>query len=115
MESPSSPISNTKQQNRDVGDEATQKLSTILSSDRIGGLEQKLADSTGKNSQNDSYETIEGLNTAQIPAANHSIVNDKPLEIIDTMRLPAQAEIEMTQKTSTTTLKAKQRPDISRG
>jgi beta-N-acetylhexosaminidase len=129
MESTSSPIPNTKQQNGDVGEEVTQELFTIQSSDSSGRLEQKSADSndedvntsskdtseTAKISQNDSYEANEGLDTTHIPAANYSTVNDTPSEIIDTMRLPAQAEIEITQETPTTPLKAKPRSDITRG
>src|SRR5690348_10719248 len=130
MESTSSPISNTKQQNGDDAEEITQKLFTMQLSDKSGGLEQKPADSTAKdvnksskdipessfetanNSQNDSFEAIDELETANIPAVDYS-EEDTPLEIIDTMRLPAQAEIEITQETPTTTLTAKQRPGIT--
>src|SRR5438876_7524549 len=38
-----------------------------------------------------------------------------PPEIIDTMRLPAQVELEITQETPTTPLKAKQLPGITKG
>ena len=41
MESTSSPMSNTKQQNGDDGEEVTQKLFTIQSSDKSDNLEQK--------------------------------------------------------------------------
>jgi beta-N-acetylhexosaminidase len=133
MESTSSPIPNTKQQNGDDGEEVTQKLFTLQSSNRSDSLEQQPANSndedvntsskdtpetnseTAKISQNDSYEANEGLDTAHIPAANYSTVNDTPSEIIDTMRLPAQAEIEITQETPTTPLKAKPQSDITRG
>src|SRR5437016_11767784 len=39
----------------------------------------------------------------------------RPPEIIDTMRLPAQVELEITQETPTTPLKAKQLPGITKG
>ena len=133
MESTSSPLPNMKQHNGDVGEVVTQKLFTIQSSDRIGRLEQQTDDSTGnivntsskdisetnsetaKNSQNDSYEAIEGLDTAQIPAADYSTENNTPPEIIDTTKIPVQAEIEITQETPTTPLKAKPRSGITRG
>src|SRR5947199_2514549 len=38
-----------------------------------------------------------------------------PPEIIDTMRLPTQAELEITQETPTTPLQTKQLPGITRG
>jgi beta-N-acetylhexosaminidase len=132
MESTSSPIPNTKQQNGDVGEKVTQKLFTIQSSDS-SRLEQKSADSTdedvnisrkdvsenysetAKNSQNDSYDAIEGLDTTHIPAADYSTEKDTRSEIIDTLRLPAQAEIEITQATPTTPLQAKPRSAITRG
>ena len=133
MESTRPPTSSRKLQNEDVGEEVTQKLFTIQSSDKSSTLEQKPDDSTGKNinksskdspdtypetpnnSQNDSFEAIDGLDTAHIPAVEYSGAEDIPLEIIDTMRLPAQAENEITQETPTTPLKAKQRPGITRG
>ena len=132
MESTSSPMSNTRKQNGDDGEEVTQKLFTIQSSDKNGMLEQKPAESTAKNvnqsskdipklksesannSQNDAFDEIDRLETANIPALDHS-EEDTSLEIIDTMRLPAQAEIEITQETPTTTLTTKQRPGITRG
>ena len=132
MESTSSPIPNTKQQNGDVGEKVTQKLFTIQSPDS-SRLEQKSADSTdedvnksrkdvsenysetAKNSQNDLYDAIEGLDTTHLPAADYSIEKDTRSEIIDTMRLPAQAEIEITQETPTTPLQAKPRSAITRG
>ena len=132
MESTSSPMPNTRKQNGDDGEEVTQKLFTIQSSDKNGMLEQKPAESTAKNvnqsskdipklksesannSQNDAFDEIDRLETANIPALDHS-EEDTSLEIIDTMRLPAQAEIEITQETPTTTLTTKQRPGITRG
>jgi len=133
MESTSSPKSKRKLQNGDVGEEVTQILFTIQPSDQSSRLEQKPADSTGKNinkssknssetypettknSQKDSLEAIEELDTARIPAVDYSEAEDTPLEIIDTMRLPAQAEIGVTQETPTIPLKTKQRPGITRG
>ena len=133
MESTRPPTSNRKLQNGDDGEEVTQKLFTIQSSDQRGWLEHKPADLTGKdvnksskgnpeispeaanNSQNDSFEAIEGLDTANISTVDYSEAEDTPLEIIDTMRLPTQAEIGITQEAPTTPLKAKQRPGITRG
>ena len=122
-------MSNMKQKNGDVREEVTENLFTIQSSDKSKSLEQKPAESTGedvnksskdipenaKGSQNDSYEAIEGLDTAHIPAADYSIVKGPPPEIIDTIRLPRQAELEITQETPTTPLKAKQLPGITSG
>src|SRR5260370_37700130 len=116
MESTSSPTSNTRHQNEDDGEEVTQKLFTIQSSDKPGKLEQKPVKTTTediedlqessndipesiKKLQKDSSETIEKLDTADIPAADYFIVKDKPPEITDTLRLPAQAEIEIIQDT----------------
>ncbi|HEY6284971.1 MAG TPA: hypothetical protein VIX20_04870, partial [Ktedonobacteraceae bacterium] len=133
MESTRPPTSNRKLQNGDDGEEITQKLFTIQSSDKSGRLEQKPADSTGKDvnkssagsletspetandSQNGSSEAIDGLDTVHIPAVDFSEVEDTSLEIIDTVRLPAQAENGITQETPTTPLKAKQRAGITRG
>ena len=133
MESTSSPKSKRKLQNGDDREEVTQKLFTIQTSDKTGRFEQKSADSTGKdpnkssknssetypettkNAQNDWFEAIDGLDTANISAVDYIQTEDTPLEIIDTMRLPAQAEIGVTQETPTIPLKTKQRPGITRG
>ena len=133
MESTSSPKSKRKLQNGDDREEVTQKLFTIQTSDKTGRFEQKSADSTGKdpnkssknssetypettkNAQNDWFEAIDGLDTANISAVDYTQTEDTPLEIIDTMRLPAQAEIGVTQETPTIPLKTKQRPGITRG
>src|SRR5438093_878145 len=129
MESTRPPTSNRKLQSGDVGEEVTQKLFTAQSSDKSGTLEQKPIDSTGtvtnksskdipeavNNSQNDPFEAIDGLDTANILAINYSKAENTLLEIIDTIKLPAQAEMGITQETPTTPLKAKQRPGITRG
>jgi len=133
MESTRPPTSNRKLHNGDVGEEVTQKLFTLQSSAKSGRLEQKPADSTGtdinesskdspetcsetaNNSQNDSFEAIDGLDTVNILAINYSEAEDTPIEIIDTFKLPAQAEMGITQDTPTTLLKTQQRPGIPRG
>ncbi len=129
MESTRPPTSNRKLHNGDVGEEVTQKLFTLQSSAKSGRLEQKPADSTGtdtnesskdspeaaNNSQNDSFEAIDGLDTVNILAINYSKAEDTPIEIIDTFKLPAQAEMGITQDTPTTPLKTQQRPGITRG
>ena len=129
MESTRPPTSNRKVHNGDVGEEVTQKLFTLQSSAKSGRLEQKPADSTGtdtnesskdsseaaNNSQNDSLEAIDGLDTVNILAINYSKAEDTPIEIIDTFKLPAQAEMGITQDTPTTPLKTQQRPGITRG
>ncbi len=85
MESTRPPTSNRKLHNGDVGEEVTQKLFTLQSSAKSGRLEQKPADSTGtdtnesskdspeaaNNSQNDSFEAIDGLDTVNILAINY--------------------------------------------
>src|SRR5919108_1308556 len=58
---------------------------------------------------------IDTLDTANISAIDYSKAENTPLEIIDTIKLPAQAERGITQETPTTPLKAKQRPAITRG
>ncbi len=129
MESTRPPTSNRKLHNGDVGEEVTQKLFTLQSSAKSGRLEQKPADSTGtdtnesskdspeaaNNSQNDSFEAIDGLDTVNILTINYSKAEDTPLEIIDTFKLPAQAEVGITQDTPTTPLKTQQQPGITRG
>src|SRR6266576_3551636 len=129
MESPRPTTSNKKIHNGDVGEEVTQKLFTLQSSAKSGRLEQKPADSTGtdtnesskdsseaaNNSQNDSFEAIDGLDTVNILAINYSKAEDTPIEKIDTFKLPAQAEMGITQDTPTTPLKTQQRPGITRG
>ena len=129
MESTRPPTSNRKLHNGDVGEEVTQKLFTLQSSAKSGRLEQKPADSTGtdtnetskdspetaNNSQNDSFEAIDGLDTVNILAINYSEAEDTPIEIIDTFKLPAPAEMGITQDTPTTPLKTQQRPGIPRG
>ncbi len=129
MESTSSPRSNIKQQNRINTEEATHKLFTTQSSAQSGGLEQKPVDMTSedvqksskdipeiiKNPQNDSSEAIEGLDTEHIFAVDYSSIKDTSPETIDTIRLPTQGEIKITQETPTTILKAKQQPRITKG
>ena len=132
MESTSSPRSNTKHQNKDDGEEITQKLFTIQSSAKRDNLEQKpvetniedieeIQESSNelpesiKKPQKDSSEAIEKLDTARINAVDNSPVKDTSVEIIDTARLPAQAEIQKTLETPTIALKTKQRQGITRG
>ena len=132
MESTSSPRSNTKHQNKDDGEEITQKLFTIQSSAKRDNLEQKpvetnieeieeIQESSNelpesiKKPREDSSEAIEKLDTARINAIDNSPVKDTSVEIIDTARLPAQAEIQKTLETPTIALKTKQRQGITRG
>ncbi len=61
----------------------------------------------------DREEVTQKLFTIQ--TSDYTQTEDTPLEIIDTMRLPAQAEIGVTQETPTIPLKTKQRPGITRG
>ena len=132
MESTSSPRSNTKQQNRDDGEEDTQKLFTIQSSAKHDNLEQnpvepniedveEIQESSNdlpesiKKPQKDSSEEIEKLDTTRINAVDNSPVQDTSVEIIDTARLPAQAEIQKSLETPTIALKTRQRQGITRG
>src|SRR5713101_570826 len=85
MESTRPPKSNRKLQSEDDGEEVTQKLFIIQSSDKSGQLEQKPVDSTAtatnkssndssevvSNSQNGSFEAIDGLDTVGIPTMVH--------------------------------------------
>src|SRR6266849_6647120 len=81
MESTRPPTSNRKLQSGDDGEEVTQKLFIIQSADKSGKLEQKPVDSTNtatnksykdrsevaSNSQNDSFEAIDSLDTVRTP------------------------------------------------
>src|SRR5260370_9835331 len=152
MESSRPPTSNGKLQSGDDGEEVTQKLFIIQSSDKSGKLEQKPVDSTdtatnrsskdssevASNSQNDSFEAIDSLNTVRIPTLalqeasgqelqekNHTSLpsrelafrehekaakkaEDRQLERSDTHKFPAQVEMGITQEPPTTPLKTKQ-------
>ena len=132
MESTSSSRANIKQQNRDGGEDVTQKLFTIQSTAIRDTQEQKPAETTTediediqessndipefvKKPQKDLSEAIEKLDTARINAVDNSNVKDTSVEIIDTARLPAQSEIQKTLETPTSVLKTKQRQGITRG
>ncbi len=81
MESTRPPKSNRKLQSEDGGEEVTQKLFNVQSSSKSGKLEQKPVDPTttgtnkssngssevGSNSQNGSFEAIDGLDTVRTP------------------------------------------------
>src|SRR6266851_1298627 len=110
MESTRPPTSNRKLQSGDDGEEVTQKLFIIQSSDTSGKLEQKPVDSTdtatnksskdssevASNSQNDSFEAIDSLDTVNIRAADYSEAEDTQLERSDTLKFPAQATPQLT-------------------
>jgi beta-N-acetylhexosaminidase len=132
MESTSSPRSHTKQQNRDDGEEVTQKLFTIQSSTKRDDSEQKpvetniedieeiqessndLPEST-KKPQKDAGKAIEKLDTAPTNAVDNSPVKDTSVEIIDTASLPTQAEVQEKLETPIAALKTKQRQSITKG
>jgi beta-N-acetylhexosaminidase len=132
MESASSPRSNIKQQNKDDGEDVTQKLFTIQSSAKPDKLEQKPVETTTediedlqessndisesiKKPQKDSNEAIEKLDTARINAVDDSPVKDTSAEIFDTTGLPAQIAVEKIQETPIAALKTKHRQGITRG
>jgi len=134
MESTSSPRSNTKQQNRDDGEDVTQKLFTIQSSAKPDNLEQKPVETATDYSedlqessndipessnklQDDSSKAIEKLDTARINAVDNSPVKDtaSEIEIIDTTRLSAQTEVDKILETPTATSKTNHRQGINRG
>ena len=129
MESTSSPRSNINQQNRDDGEDVTQKLFTIQSSATRDKLEQEPVETTSENikkSSNDipesinkphkdSSEVIEKINTVRINAVDNSTVKDTSAEIFDTTRLPAQTEVEKILETPTSALKTNHRQGINRG
>jgi beta-N-acetylhexosaminidase len=129
MESTSSPRSNINQQNRDDGEDVTQKIFTIQSSATRDKLEQELVETTSENikkSSNDipesinkphkdSSEVIEKINTVRINAVDNSTVKDTSAEIFDTTRLPAQTEVEKILGTPTSALKTNHRQGINRG
>ena len=132
MESTSSSRSNIKQQNRDGGEDVTQKLFTIQSTAIRDTQEQKPAETTTediediqessndipesvKKPQKDLSEAIEKLDTARINAVDNSNVKDTSAEAFDTSRLPAQTEIEKTPETPTMALKTNQRQSVTKG
>ncbi len=129
MESARPPTSNRKQQSRDIGEEETKKLSSVQSSGKMGTLEQGSADSietdtslstkgrpeAASNSQLGSNETIDRLDTANMLAVEHTEAKDTPKEVIDTLKMPAYAEIDRIPETPTMRLKTQQMPGITRG
>jgi beta-N-acetylhexosaminidase len=134
MESTSSPKSNMEQQDGDDREEITQKLFSIQLSDKSGVPERKTVDATdndentpskdisetsaesASNSQNDSFNTIDGIDIANVSTADYPPVENTPVEIVETeRRLPAPIETEIAPVTPTTPLTAKQRPAITRG
>jgi beta-N-acetylhexosaminidase len=134
MESTSSPKSNMEQQDGDDREEITQKLFSIQLSDKSGVPERKTVDATdndentpskdisetsaesASNSQNDSFNTIDGIDIANVSTADYPPVENTPVEIVETeRRLPAPIETEIAPVTPTTPLTAKQRPAIPRG
>ena len=129
MESARPPTSNIKQQSRDIGEEETKKLSIVQSSGKTGTLEQRSADSieTGtsiptegrpeatSNSKIDSFEAIDHLDTANMLAVEHTKAEDLPIEVFDTLKMPASAEIDRMPETPTLLLKTQQRPGMRRG
>lgn len=129
MESARPPTSNRKLQRIDIGEEDTKKLSIVQSSGNTGTLEQGSADSIDtdtsiptkghpeatSNSQVDSLEAIDHLDTANMSAIDQSKAEDAPIEVIDTLKMPAQAGIERTLETPTIPLKTQQRPGMTPG
>ncbi len=129
MESARPPTSNRKQQSRDVGEEETKKLFIVQTSGKRGTLEQGPADSieTGtsmfakgrpeaaSNSQIDSVEAIDDLDTINMPAVDDAEAEDTSLEVIDTLKMPAHAETGTMPETPTIPLKTQQKPGMTRG
>jgi beta-N-acetylhexosaminidase len=129
MESSRPPTSNRELRSGDNGEEVTQKLFIVQATDKTGKSNQRSVDSADADtnipnkdspqvanySQNNSFEVIDALDTAHIQAVDSSNVKDTPLERIDTFKLSAQADMEITQETPTTPLKTKHRPGITRG
>ncbi len=129
MESARPPTSNRKQQSTDIGEEETKKLFIIQSSGKTDTLERGSADSTEtdtsistkgrpeaiSNSQIDSIETIDRLDTVNMLAVEQTEAEDTPLEAIDTLKMPAHAEIDSMPETPTIPLKTQQRPGMTRG
>jgi beta-N-acetylhexosaminidase len=129
MESARPPTSNRKQQSTDIGEEETKKLFIIQSSGKTDTLERWSADSTEtdtsistkgrpeaiSNSQIDSIETIDRLDTVNMLAVEQTEAEDTPLEAIDTLKMPAHAEIDSMPETPTIPLKTQQRPGMTRG
>ncbi len=129
MESARPPTSNRKQQRRDIGEEETKRLSVVQSSSKTGTLEQGSADSIStdtsipteghpeatSNSQIDSFEAIDHLDTANMLAVEQAEAEDTPIEVMDTLKMPAHAELDRTLETPTIPLKTQQRPGMTRG
>jgi beta-N-acetylhexosaminidase len=129
MESARPPTSNRKQQSRDIGEEETKKLFIVQTPSKTGTLEQGPADSaeTGtsiftkdrpeaaSNSQIDLFEAIDGLDTINMLAVDDAEAQDTPVEVIDTLKMTAHAEIGTMPETPTIPLKTQQRPGMTRG
>src|SRR6266516_1189267 len=129
MESARPPMSNRKRQSRDIGEEETKKLFFVQSPSKTGTLEQGSADPTEtdasistksrpeavSNSSVDSNETIDRLDTVNMLAIEQTEAEDTPFEAIDTLKVPAHAEIDSLPETPTIPLKSQQRPDMTRG
>jgi beta-N-acetylhexosaminidase len=105
MESAGPPTSNRKQQCREIGEEETQKLSIVQSSGKTGTLECGPADST---------ETDTSVSAKDSPEAA-SVSQHDSFEAIDTLKMPAYAEITTTPETPTIPLQAQQQAGITRG
>ena len=129
MESARPPTSKKKQQSRDIGEEATQKLFIGQTHVKRVTLKPEAADSTGtdtsilakdqpeadSNSQIDSFEAFDGLDTARMPVVDDGESKDTPVEVLDTVKLPAHAETGTMPETPTIPLKTQHQPGMSRG
>lgn len=129
MESARPPTSSGQQQRRDIGEEETKRLSIVQSSGKTGTLEQGAADSIStdtnipteghpeatSNAQIDSFEAMDRLDTTHLLAVDQAEAEDAPIEGMDTLKMPARAELDKTLETPTLPLKAQQKQGMTRG
>src|SRR6516164_9279417 len=119
MESARPPTSNSKQHSTDIEEEETKQLAVVQFSANKSTLEQEPTNSIGtgtsqstegapegdNTSQVHSHELIDGLDTANMLAVEHTEAKNASIEVIDTLKMPVHAAKDRIQETSTTHLK----------
>lgn len=129
MESSRPPTSKEKQQSGDTGEEVTQKLFIVQTHAKRVTLKPGPADSTetdttmpakdqpeaASNSQIDPVEASDGLDAVHMPGIDDVESNDTPVEVLDTVKLPAHAETGTVPETPTIPLETQHRPGMTRG
>ncbi len=129
MESARPPTSKKKQQSGDMAEEVTQPLFIVQTHVKRVTLKPEPAESTetdtsmlakgrpeaASNSQIDSFEAFDGLDTVRMPAVDDAESKDTPVEVLDTVKLPAHAETGTMPGTPTIPLETQHQPGMTRG